>query len=246
MALNIVKLGGSVINPDGKYDLAAIARFINTTQQSKDKFIFIVGGGKLCRFVQTASKPFLEQALHQQESVSLANDELGIAVTKINARFLLEQFQKVLGSQVHPQIILDPSRKVSSTARIFFACGWKPGCSTDHDMMLLANAFRATRVFKISNFTIVKDIAPATLASLSPEKQKEALTKAQDLPSMTWKKLESLIGKNWSAGMNTPFDPHATQLGLKLSKTLTLYIGQQEEFFRFMKEGKFKGTVVKR
>ncbi len=250
-SINIVKLGGSIINPDGKYDLAAIARFINITKNSKDQFIFVVGGGKLCRFIQTTSKPFLEQALHHEDAVSLANDELGIAVTKINARFIRERFEQALdkkstsNKQVHPEILLDPTQKIQSTARIFVACGWKPGCSTDHDMMLLANAFNATRVFKISNFPIVKDISPSKLAKLSSVDQQKALANAQDLKQITWKQLNNLVGTNWKAGLNTPFDPQAAQLGLQRAQQLTLYIGQQEEFFRFMETQKFKGTCVK-
>ncbi|MBI4980940.1 hypothetical protein HZC30_05290 [Candidatus Woesearchaeota archaeon] len=243
--MNIVKFGGSIVNPDGKYDNLVINQFIQLVEESNDKFIFVVGGGKLCRRVQEASKPFLQEALNETEAVQRANDWLGISITKINAEYVLKQFQKKLGKAVYPQLILDPTKKLNSNCKVFFTGGWVPGCSTDKDMMLLAKAFHASKVFKLSDFEIVKKIKPLELAKALPEKKEEILAHAQELKQMMWKELVTLVGTKWVPGLSTPFDPEAAALGYTLRKKLTVYIGRKEQFPKMVRGEKFRGTVVK-
>ncbi len=254
--LNIIKFGGSIVNPDGRYDDRVISQFIQLVKKSKDQFIFVVGGGKLCRFVQDSSRPFLNAAWNNDETaVRRANDWLGISVTKINSEYVLQRFQKVLGEQVYPETILDPIRRVKEdkkngkTAkakhRVFFTGGWKPGCSTDKDMMLLAKTFRAEKVFKISDFEIVKKIKPLELAKLSGDEKVRALKAAPDVPQMNWKELVELVGNKWIPGLNTPFDPEAAALGYQMRKRLIMYIGRKEEFPKMLTGKKFRGTVVR-
>jgi len=243
--MNIIKFGGSILNPDGKYNPKVIQEFIKLVQDSKEKFIFVVGGGKLCRLIQSASQPFLTNALKDKNKISLANDELGLAVTKINASYVLDKFKRQLKSQVYPEIILDPTQKVKSSARIFFAGGWKPGCSTDKDMMMLAEAFQAKNVFKITDFPFVKKIKPLSLLNKSKEEKEKVLNKAENITAMNWEELQNLVGTKWVPGLNTPFDPEAVKIGLRLRKRLTLYIGKKEEFSNWIKSQNFRGTVVK-
>ncbi len=241
--MNIIKLGGSVINPDGTYDDEAIGAFIRLARGNK-RFIFVVGGGTLCRLLQQASMTYLKKALPASE-ISLAADEIGIAVTKINARYVLGRFQKAYGARVYPEILLDPAQRPKSAARIFIASGWKPGCSTDLDMVLLARTFSAQTVIKLTNIAMIKDISPLELAGLSPEQQHKALAMAKGLPNMTWKQLRELMGDQWTAGLHAPFDPQAAALGCQLRKKTTLYLGKQEELPRMLAGKAFKGTVVK-
>jgi len=243
--MNIVKLGGSIVNPDGKYDNKAISRFIKIVKGSKDKFIFVVGGGKFCRNVQNSSKRFLKDALKNNQEVTHANDLLGIATTQINATYVLKKFKEKLGKKVYPEIILNPTQKIKSNCKVYFTGGWKPGCSTDKDMMLLAETFKANKVFKISDFEIVKNIKPIQLHNMSKVEKNNILTMAKEIEEMSWKDLDNLVGGKWIPGLNTPFDPKAAKIGLKLRKKLTLYIGRIEEFPKMVKGKKFKGTVVK-
>ena len=84
----IIKYGGSIINPDGKYSEGAIENLISTIKdRPQESFCLVIGGGKLCRFLQGANKPYLSAAL-PEEQMGFALDEIGIAVTKINARYL--------------------------------------------------------------------------------------------------------------------------------------------------------------
>jgi len=73
---------------------------------------------------------------------------------------------------------------------------------------------------------------------------KKTLEEANDLTSITWKDLQNLVGDKWLPGLNTPFDPFAVKIGLKLRKKLALYIGRKEAFFSKIKGEEFKGTIV--
>jgi len=241
--MNIIKIGGSIINPDGKYDPKIINELISLVKNNKDKFIFVIGGGKLCRRVQDASTLYLKEALGSD--LSYANDALGIAVTKINANYVLKEFQQKLGKEVHPEILEDPHTKITSKSRIFFIGGYVPGHSTDQDMMLLAKTFKAEKVIKISNFDIVKKINPLKFHQLSEEEKKKALAQAKDVPEMTWKELKELVGTRWIPGLNTPFDPRAVESGYQLRKKLTLYIGRMDQLLKMLKREKFRGTIIK-
>ena len=241
--MNIIKFGGSIVNPDGKYDDKVINEFIELVRDSKDKFIFVVGGGKLCRKIQGVAKKFLKEALKDEKQVEYANDWLGIATTKINAGYVLQRFKEKLGEEVFPEVIIDPTHKITTECRVLFAGGWKPGCSTDKDMMLLAETFKAKKVIKISDFEVVKKIKPQEFAKLSDKEKKIALMGAEDISKITWDELQDLVGKEWIPGLNTPFDPRAAEIGVQL-KDLTLYIGRKEQLEKMLSEEEFRGTVV--
>jgi uridylate kinase len=236
--MNIVKFGGSIVNPNGKYDDQVIQEFMKIAQKSGEGFVFVVGGGKICRLIQGAAKKYLEAA---QGDVKLGRDEIGIAVTKINAHYVLGKFLK-LGKQVYNEIIIDPTEKPETDCKIFIASGWRPGASTDLDMMLLAKSFKATKVFKISDFEIVKDVKPQKLAKLSDEEAKKELLQASEISTMRWDELKSLVGKEWVPGLHTPFDPAAAQMG---KPEVSLFIGRKEEFPKMLAGTEFRGTVVK-
>jgi len=237
--MNIVKLGGSLVNPDGNYDENLINDLRELVEKSKEKFIFIVGGGGLCRKVQESSEGFLREALG--EGIDRAEDWLGIATTLINAEYVLEKFKEELGSVVYSEVLLDPTQKIKSDCRVFFTGGWKPGCSTDKDMMLLAKNFGAKCVFKLSNFNYVKKISPLKLREAKDKKK--ILERARDIKEMSWQDLQNLVGKKWIPGLNTPFDPEAVKIGLGLNG-LRLYIGKMGSFMNYFREGKFKGTMI--
>lgn len=242
--MNIVKLGGSIINPTGKYDNKLIDELIRLVKTNHEGYIFVIGGGKLCRKVQDASLPFLKMALHDDDKVRHANDWLGIAITKINAAYVLHKFKQRLGKQVHPEIILDPTRKIKSSARIYFAGGWKPGCSTDKDMMLLAETYGAQKIIKITNIEYIKQVSPAKLSRLSEPEKKKILAEAKNIKEMSWQQLINLVGTEWKPGLNTPFDPQAAELGYRLRKKVALLLGRKEELPKMLTGRKFKGTTV--
>ncbi len=246
--MNIIKLGGSIINPNGKYDDNFINKLIQLVGKSKEKFIFIVGGGKLCRNIQHKSKTILKKALLDSDKVNYANDWLGIAVTHINAHYVLEKFKMKLGKNVYPELLMDPTAKVKSSSRIFFAGGWKPGHSTDTDMMILAKTFEVGKAFKISDIKYVKDINPIKFSKLSKKKKRKTFQNAEIIETMTWPQLKALVGTKWIPGLNTPFDEEAVKIGLKSEKKekkITLHIGNKEALTNLLNHKRFKSTIIK-
>jgi uridylate kinase len=241
--MNIIKVGGSIVNPDGKYDPKVIKELMDVVKEIKEQFIFVIGGGRLCRKVQDAAKPYLEEALPPEE-ISLARDWLGIATTKINAGYILDRFREQLGDEVYAEIILDPTQKVNSKARIFFTGGWKPGCSTDKDMMLLAANYKADKVIKITDVEYVKRINPVKYSKLSFEEKGKVLAEAEDIKEINWQDFKELLGVKWQPGLNTPFDPVAVAQGYELKPTL--YFGRRTELLKMLKDEPFTGTVVKK
>ncbi len=241
--MNIIKVGGSIINPDGKYDSKVIKELINIVKEIKEEFIFVIGGGKLCRKIQNGCKPFLEEALPSDE-VGLARDWLGISTTKINATYVLNRFKEQLKGEVHPELILDPTRKMEGKGRIFFTGGWKPGCSTDKDMMLLAETYKAKKVIKITDIEYVKRINPIEYSKLSFEEKGEKLKTAENIKEINWQEFKELLGTEWKPGLNTPFDTQAVSQGYDLG--VTLYFGRRTELLKMLKDEEFTGTVVKK
>lgn len=242
--MNIIKIGGSIIIPNEQYDPIVIKNLLDLVKKSKEKFIFVIGGGKLNQNILQQTEDLLEKSLPASE-IAYARDSLGIAATKMNAHHLLQEFRKTLGKEVHPEILLDPTKNIKSAARIFFIGGLKPGHSTDQDMMLLAQTYHAERVIKVSNFDIVKKINPVLFSKLSEEQKKHALAEAPDLPRMTWQELKNVVGTVWIPRLNTPFDPRAVETGMKLHKKVILYIGRYQELPKILAGKPFKGTVVK-
>ncbi|MBN1275708.1 hypothetical protein JXA12_05465 [Candidatus Woesearchaeota archaeon] len=234
----IIKYGGSILNPDGKYDQAAIDRLTTLIKQHPDEqFCFIIGGGKVCRQLQEAAEATFAPML-PADQLHNARDEIGIAVTKINARYVLEKLKPILKEQLCPQLIIDPHAKQPAGFRVYLATGALPGSSTDYDMMLLAKSFNADRAIKISDFPVVLDVQATAF-------DKELLSGYEPLPEMTWNKLHSLVGDDWRSGGNYPLDPAACRIGQELAyKGFTLLIGQYEQLEKMVAGQEFLGTVV--
>src|SRR4030042_1212699 len=83
-------------------------------------------------------------------------DWIGIHATRINAQLLRTVFQKY----AKPKVIKNPIEPVEFNEKILVAAGWKPGCSTDYDSVLLAQQFGGKKVIKLRNIDYVYDKDP--------------------------------------------------------------------------------------
>mgnify|MGYP006297111901 CR=1 FL=1 len=234
----VIKYGGSILNPDGKYDEQAIDSLAGLlAHHPKEIFCLIIGGGKICRRIQESALDLLTGVIPEDQKLT-ASDEVGIAVTKINARYLLSRLQPRFGEDVCPEPVTDPHAKPPVGYRIYLATGAKPGHSTDYDMMALAESFDADRAIKISDFPVVLDVPALKF-------DKEKVSEYKPLPRMTWSKMRELVGDRWVAGGNYPLDPAACRLGKgRAFKGFTLLIGQYSELDKMVSGKDFKGTVV--
>lgn len=223
----VISLGGSVVVPkEGQVDHLFLKKFkkiILDGVKRGTRFIIVVGGGKTARAYQGAARKV-------GELVPEDIDWIGIHSTRLNAHLLRTIFRH----QAHPQINKDPEVIWNFREPILIGAGWKPGWSTDYDAVKLAIGYKATEVINLSNIDYVYDS--------DPKKNKNA----KKLEQIAWKDFFKLVGKKWRPGANLPFDPVASRLASK-NKLKVLIMGGKNlnNFENYLKNGKFKGTVIK-
>jgi uridylate kinase len=201
----IISVGGSIIPKEG-FDIVFLQKFRELIlKHVKDgmRFVLIAGGGTTARTYQEAAR-----SIRHMTHTEL--DWLGIAGTILNARFL----QTVFGDAAASDIVVNPTKKVSTRKSIIIASGWKPGCSTDMDAVLLAKQFKAADMINLSNIEQVYDADPRVDKN------------AKAIESIDWKTFrKDIVGDTWEPGKNVPFDPIASKLAQKLKLTVSMVKG---------------------
>ncbi len=219
----IISLGGSLIYPD-PIDTDFIIEFKKLIESylHKEKFVIICGGGKLCRnFNEALSK--IRKAENDEK------DWMGIAATNLNAHLIKSSFDK---KEVYEPVISDPTKKIVTDKKIIVCSGWKPGCSTDNDAVLLAKNLGVKKIINMSNIEYVYDSDPKKNSNAKP------------IEKMSWKTLIELVGDKWIPGLNMPFDPIAAKESQKQGFQVYI-IGKDLKNLKNLLDGKkFKGTLV--
>lgn len=221
----IISLGGSIIIPPEGFNIEFLKKFralIIKRVELGEKFILVIGGGSTCRKYQQAAK--------EVSNVSAVDlDRLGIYATHFNARFVGLLFN----GWAEPELIINPTKKVKSKKSILIAGGWKPGCSTDYDAVLLAKTYGAKELINASNISYVYTADPKKDSS------------AKQLPKLTWPEMQTIVGDNWSPGANLPFDPKAVKESAKLKLKVSFVKGTDlAEFAKVLNNEEFAGTVI--
>ncbi len=217
----IISLGGSLIVPD-KIDYRFLKKFreLIKSYTRKYKFALITGGGKIARrYINAADKAF---KIKDEDK-----DWLGIHATRLNAHLVRTIFEDI----ANPKIIRDPTKKVKFD-KVIIGAGWKPGCSTDYDAVLLAKNIGATTVINLSNIDTLYDKDPHKFLT------------AKKIERTTWKELQKIVGTKWKPGMNAPFDPKATKEAGKLGLKLVLMGKSISNLRKYFDGKKFKGSIV--
>ncbi|MBD3311298.1 MAG: UMP kinase [Candidatus Magasanikbacteria bacterium] len=224
--MKIISVGGSIVIPKTGFDIPFLKKFRNLILKhvkKGEKFILVIGGGATARQYQEAGKGVIK----------MTNEELdwiGIHCTILNAQFVKHLFK----NYSYKDVVTDPRFKIKTNKPIIIASGWKPGCSTDKDAVLLAKAYGAKELINLSNIEYVYD--------KDPNKYKTA----KKIEEIDWKTFRrDIVGYKWEAGANKPFDPiasrEAQKLGLKVKILKGTDLSQVE---RSLKGEKFKGTVI--
>lgn len=222
--LIIVSLGGSLIVPED-VDVVFLKRFreliLKYIEQDK-KFILITGGGKTCRKYQKAAAE-----IRQLEEDDL--DWLGIHSTRLNAHLIRTIFRDV----AYPKVVKNPTKKENFKEAVLVAAGWKPGCSTDYDSVLLAKTYKAKKLVNLTNIEYVYDKDPKKFPD------------AKKIEKISWKDFRKIVGDEWDPGLNLPFDPVASKEAQKLGLEVAIMKGSDlENFEAYINEKKFKGTII--
>ena len=219
----VLSLGGSVIVPE-KIDVNFLKNFKKLiTEFVKKNFRFAVycGGGSTARRYQEAHKNMVGD---DQEAL----DWIGISATHLNASLL----KSIFDDTAEKNIITDPTEKIDFKKKIIFAGGWKPGWSTDYDAVLLAKNLGASEVINITNTDYVYD--------KDPHKFKDA----EPIKKISWKEFRKLVGNEWKAGLNMPFDPIAAKEAERLKLKVIILGKNISNLSDFLNNKKFKGTVI--
>lgn len=221
----VISLGGSIVVPDlpNPEFIKAFKKIILNFVEKGKKFVIIVGGGKTCRRYNEA----LSQAT---ETINEDLDWLGIYTTRLNAELVRLSF----GKDAYKEIITDPSDVLKFDGDIIIGAGWKPGHSTDAVGILIAKELNTKKVINISNIDYVYDSDP----KINPN--------AKKFENITWNEYHSFVSSVWKPGMNTPFDPIASEKAEKFGMEVAFMSGHDLESLENYLNGKpFVGTMIR-
>ncbi len=225
MSSFVLSLGGSLVVPeeiDAEF-LKEFSRLILKHAKTGKKFIIIVGGGKTARRYQTAAKEIADACAEDL-------DWLGIHATRINAHLLRTIFREY----AYPKVVKNPTEKIKTEKPIIIASGWKPGCSTDYDAVLLARNFGIKTVVNLTNIDFVCTKDPKIYKDAKPIKK------------IGWKDFRKLVGDEWDPGLNVPFDPVASRKAEKAKMRVVILNGKNLENLDSFLDGRgFEGTEIK-
>lgn len=219
----IISLGGSLIVPD-KIDWKFLKSFKNLILKhlKTKRFIIITGGGSLAR-------NYINAAGNISNITPEDKDWLGIHATRINAHLLRTIFKE----KAYPRIIKNPNEKFISNEDIILAAGYRPGCSTDYDAVLLAKNLKANAIINLTNINYVYKKDPKKFKNQKPIKK------------ISWDEFQKIVGTKWKAGMNVPFDPIATKQARKLKLTIYMLNGKKiNNLNNLLNKKKFIGTAI--
>ena len=186
MELVVLSLGGSLICPD-KVDVEYLKAFKVLVHEEEKKFIIVCGGGKVCR-------EYLDKATELGITENKARDLIGIRSTQFNAQLV----HSMLNDSILKDIHIDYDKEVEFE-KYLIGAGFYPGTSSDFDAVMFAVNYGAKRVINLSNIDYVY--------TADPKKDPDAIK----IETTTWKDYLDLVGTEWKAGSNYPFDPIASQ-----------------------------------
>lgn len=221
----IISLGGSLIIPD-EIDVSFLKDFkklILSEVEKSRKFVIITGGGKLCRRYNKAT-----EEISKPSSDDL--DWLGIFSTRFNAEFVKILF----GNLAEDKIILDPTLPIKLSKSVIIGGGWKPGNSTDLVAVMIGKQLNAKKVINLSNTDYVYDSDP----KMNP--------KAKKFEQISWPEYRAIIPKEWNPGLNSPFDPVASEMAEKEGIEVIIMNGKPiDNLANYLNGKEFQGTVIK-
>ncbi len=224
----IISLGGSLLVPEGidAQFVANFKRFIVSHIKMGYHFILVTGGGKTAR-------RYIDAASEVTKITDEDKDWLGIHATRMNAHLVRTIFRKF----AHPRINTNPHDLEDFYAApepVLVAAGWRPGFSTDFDAVVLGKYLDVKRIINLSNIERVYDKDPHIHAD------------AKHFDRMTWKDFRKIVGSKWNPGMNTPFDPIASQMAEKEEmEVAVLNGGDLQNVTNYIAGKQFVGTVIK-
>ena len=221
----VLSLGGSVLvkdDSDSDY-IKKLAKMLIAVSE-KQKLFVVTGGGRIARYYIRAGREL------GADEGSL--DEMGIDVTRLNARLLIT----ALGLKACHTIPMnyDEAMHAGEKCSIVVMGGVSPGITTDAVSALLAERVKAK--------LLVNATSVDAAYTSDPEKDKSA----KRIPRMTHRDLMKLVSNTpKGAGPNAVFDMHGAEVLERSRITLAIVHGRDLANLEAALEGRtFKGTVV--
>ncbi len=220
----VISLGGSLIIPN-EIDVDFLKDFkelvISQIKIGK-KFIIITGGGKICRRYNEAAK-----LLSNPSNEDL--DWIGIASLRLNAQLLRVVFR----DYTYPKIIKDPTEPIDLEKPVVIGSAYKPGWSSDWNAVQAAKTIGAKKVINLSNTDYVYDS--------DPKVNKDA----KKIEKISWADYRKLIPKDWHPGLNSPFDPIASEMAEKEGMEVVIMNGKPiSNLEKYLNGEEFLGTTI--
>ncbi len=221
----IISLGGSLIIPN-ELDINFLKDFkklILSQVANGKKFVIITGGGKVNTRYNMAAKELTENP---------SNDDLdwiGIAALRLNAQLLRVSF----AGYSHDKVIDNLAIPFNFEKPIVIGAAHEPGKSTDWDAVEAAKNLGAKRIINLSNTDYVYDSDPRT----NPN--------AKKLENLSWDEYRKIIPSEWTARLNSPFDPIASKDAEEAGISVIIMNGKPiDNLAKCLNGEKFAGTII--
>ncbi|MFH0792038.1 MAG: UMP kinase [bacterium] len=220
----VLAIGGSIVFPN-EIDVVFLKKFVAYIKKQVKKgcrFVFVVGGGRVCRKYQKAGGEIVKLK-------AIEKDMIGIAVTRMNAYFI-----KTLFGSIAETDVFDSRHKFNGFKKkpIIIACGWEPGGSTDLDAVLVTVDFGLKETIIMGNTPYVYTADPQIDKNAKP------------LTNLTWKEYFNLIPKKWTPGMHSPVDPVASKIARDSKLKVIVTDGDFSNLTKILEGKKYRGTII--
>ena len=224
MQIEVISLGGSILFPD-HIDVAFLRNFKKLLMSFKDrKFVVVTGGGKIARL-------YID-ALRKEHLPKLIQSYAGIAITRINAKFLANFVMKKQHYPI-PRTLKEIEHLLKRHDIVF--CGslrYEDNNTSDGTAAEIARHFGA----RFINMTNVKG-----LYTKDPRKHRDA----KFIPQISFDAFHRIVHRmEYVPGQHFVLDQHAAAI-IKDAKITTFIIDKNVENLRALLKGKsFLGTVI--
>ncbi len=219
----VISYGGSVLVPD-RPNLELIREFCNMIIKLEHQFWIVVGGGKIARDYINAARQF--------NASDTYCDEIGIEVSRINARLLISS----LGDRTYPEPALNfkEAYLYSLEKNIVVMGGTHPGHTTDAVAAMLGEYVKADLIVIATSVDGVYSKDPKKY----PNAERYETLKASELVEISMK-------SEIRAGYIGVVDPLAAKIIERSNiKTVILDGRDMGNFFKCLSKKGFTGTII--
>ncbi len=220
----VISLGGSVINEflQSPEKLKKYVEILDSFAEKGFRFVIITGGGKVAReYIKLASN-------FTQNKNDL--DKIGIEATRLNARLLISSLKNCYPEPI--STVNELLKSFDQSYSFFIGCGNQPGCSTDFNSVLFAEAIGCKVVINISDVSGIYDKDP------------KKFDDAKKIDKLSYDEFFELIkSQKAEPGTYELFDLSALRIA-KRSKIKLIFIGSNPNELEKVLKGEKVGSEV--